>query len=449
MQKKLKSALAIVSLVGVVAIFFVACGDGEMIELNAEILERLGEAEAIFDGEVADKIDSIKQGTLQAPSSSSSEPESSSSEPPPARSSSSDDYHEIISSSSKAQSSSSTLAAQSSSSKAVSSSSKGNAPVGNCAEKNAKSGFTCGWDGYTSSTILTPGKVLKPASHTLPSGCTSVAWSYAPNNTEMALIYDCEELPAGGVSALGSKNYVLFAELTCEDGKHTNACNPKDGWSSKKAPELTGDCKWDKNPTTTARGGNPSGVTVVDSDNICGSTKSVVYKYDGGSKNWPSTGILSEWKNWDKKHEETYDVEATLNCPAYSQPVTSACDPLKVSAGADHIIECTCAASGQCQVEASICKADGKAASNKVTLKKDECVEVNVYGYNNQHYLPDVGMRCQTNNNTSFTVSVNGKSTTVAGNGLVPLGKMALNDNEFGTLCLTNGESIDCSGPGQ
>jgi len=69
------------------------------------------------------------------------------------------------------------------------------------------------------------------------------------------------------ITTEGSKKYLLFAELTCDDGKHTTACNPKTGWSSKKAPELTGECEWEKNPTTTARGGTPKKtVSVVDTD---------------------------------------------------------------------------------------------------------------------------------------------------------------------------------------
>jgi hypothetical protein len=34
-------------------------------------------------------------------------------------------------------------------------------------------------------------------------------------------------------------------------------------------------------------------------------------------------------------------VEATLNCPAYPETVTSPCPSLEVSAGTEHIIECT------------------------------------------------------------------------------------------------------------
>jgi len=438
MQKKLKSALAIVSLVGALAIFFIACGDGVPIELNGEILESFETGKVVFDGTMKEKIDSIRDGTFIPPSSSSEpEPESSSSQPPRSSSSEPDE----VSSSSRATQSSSSAQTQSSSSRAASSSSKSPSTGGggNCEAYNPKSGVTCNWDGYKSGSILTPGTTMKPASFTLPSGCSSVAWNYAPNTTEIALEYDCEALPADGVKAIGSKNYVLFAKLTCDDGTHINACDPKDGWSSKKAPELDGECQWSKNPTTTARGAIPSGITITDTDNICGTTKSVVYKYADGTKDWPSTGILSEWKTWDKKQEETYDVVATLNCPAYAQTVTSACDPLKVTAGSDYIIECTG------DWNAAACGGVGK---NSATLKLDECVEINVLGLDKSHQAGvDLVMRCQAAGNeneasVSYTLSLNGGTGTkctgsYSCNNTVSIGKTKLGDNEFGTLCLT------------
>jgi len=407
------------------------------------------------------------------PSSSSSEESSSSSgktKPPPTSqpseqsSSSSEPGSNYESSSSQTitpsspgtmQSSSSSIAGSSSSSSTQggqSSSSKVATVTGACVENNKKADFTCNWDGYKSGSILTPGTTMKPASYTLPSGCTAVSWSYAPD-TNFGVIYDCNELDErSGFPALGSQNYVLFAKLTCNDGVHINACNPTDGWSSKRAPELTGMCKWDKNPTTTARGAVPSGVTVVDTDNICGTTKSVVYKYDGGTKTWPSTGILPEWSSWDKKHTETYtDVEATLNCPAYAAPVTVPCPPLEVHAGVDYVIECTCPGDGSSCLNEKYCKV-GSTTGNSVTLKVDECVEINVVGWNDQYFLPDVvGMRCSGGYN-SFTVSVNGKSITSSQGTLIPLGKIKLGDNELGTLCLTSiGSeitSLKCTGPG-
>jgi len=438
MQKKLKSLLAIASVAGSLAIFFIACGDGEMIQLTDPIINGvLDEAGNHFDSELGEKIDSLRNGTLVVPSSSSNEPEpepSSSSQPPaqPSSSGGNDD----VSSSSRAQSSSSAQNVQSSSSKAAvaSSSSKGSTVVtGACVEGNPKAGFTCKWDGYAAGTTLTPGKTMKPASYTLPSGCSEVSWSYAPD-TEMGPFYDCNEFDATkGFPALGSQNYVLFAKLTCSDGAHVNACEPKTGWSSKEAPKLTGTCVWDKNPTTTARGATPSGVKVVDDDKVC-TSPTVVYKYADGSKTWST--ILPEWKDWDKKHKETYEVVPTLNCSGYSQTVTTApCPKLDVSAGADHIIECNCPGDKQCQIDGKNCKADSKAGKD-VALKVDECVEINVYGYDNQYYLPKVGMRCQSNGST-YKISINGKEST-GGNDLLLLGTMKLGDNEFGTFCITS-----------
>ncbi|MDR2584523.1 MAG: hypothetical protein LBC75_13675 [Fibromonadaceae bacterium] len=94
--------------------------------------------------------------------------------------------------------------------------------------------------------------------------------------------------------------------------------------------------------------------------------------------------------------------------------------------------------------------------SNAVTLKVDECVEINVLDYTNQSYLPDLLMRCSGPYDGSVTLSLNGKSTTITGNSslyfTVPLGKIKLGDNEFGSLCLTaisGATSIECKGPSQ
>jgi hypothetical protein len=329
-----------------------------------------------------------------------------------------------------------------------SSSSKPAQTVSGCKENNPKAGFTCGWNGYTATATLTPGTMLKPAAFTLPSGCSSVAWKFAPDTSDMTLLYGCEATDESGFAALGSRTYVLFAELTCDDGKHTNACNPAKGWSSKIAPVLTGECKWAKNPTTTARGAVPSGVSVIDVDHVC-TSPTVVYKYDDGTQTWPSTGILPEWKDWDKKHE-TYDVEATLNCPAYPQTITTACPPLEVTAGSDYIIECTGG------YEYTYC---GGTSKTTVNLKADECVEINVLGYTNSLYLPSLLMRCDTQGNqasVSVTLALNGKAQTFTGswvwNGQIDLGKVKVGDNEFGTLCVTalsGATSVRCNGPTQ
>jgi len=450
MKKKLRSLFIVASLSLAASLAIIACGDG-VPEVLGDFLQDLGVSENYMN----DKIEDVMQQTPEPPPPppppvSSEQPPVSSAEPIPG-SSAAPPNPPVSSAAPGVSSAGGTSSTTTPSSSSVPKSSAA-ALAGNCKIGNEKAGFDCSWDGYSASKVLTPGTMLKPATAAPPSGCT-IKWNYAPDTTGLAINYDCHELPATGVSALGSSRYVLFAELTCDDGKHINACKPKDGWSSKKAPELSGKCTWDKNPpdVTSARGAKPSGVSVVDTDGICGTTKNIVYKYDNQSKTWPDTGILPEWKNWGKDKSEIYKVEAVLNCPAYSQTVAMACPDLKVSGGVEHSIECTCGSGGQCQVNADICKADGVAKKNTVNLTTSECVEVTVYKYNNEHYLPDVGMRCASSNNTDFVVSVNGKSTTVKGNGLVPIGKLKVEEEtSLGTLCLTSGASpISCSGPGQ
>jgi len=440
MQGKLKSLLIVASLVATAAIIFVACGKGEPLEFDSELIDlsERGLANNLLDKNDTHLFDSLYNA--YSPSSSSEEeeppPESSSSDEPGTSASSSSQQQTQSSSSSRAASSSSRAQSSSSSSKpAASSSSRTTPPASGCGSGDQKSGVTCNWDGWTSGATLTPGKILKPAKPTLPSGCSVTSWKYAPDNTDISLMYLCEPVPEEGITAAGSQNYVLFAELDCDGKKHSNFCKPEDGWSSKKAPELTGKCAWAKNPTTTARGGIPDGVSIVDTDGVC-KTKSVVYKYAEGTKDWPmKTGILDEWKTWDKKHKETYEVEATLNCPEYSQTVTLPCPPLEVSAGTDYIIECTGG------INDANC---GGAGKNSANLKLDECVEMNVIGYTDQHYLPTMIMRCNAEGagaNVSVTISLNGTGKTYTGsyswNGEIEIGKVKVGDNEFGTLCLT------------
>jgi len=445
MQKKLRSLLALASFVAATAIFFIACGDGEMIELDSGKVELLDTAGDILLG---DKIEGIKSSVreMSAPAMSSSEqedPQSSSSQQATQSSSSNDDGGDPPSSSSRASqpSSSSQASTPSSSSKPASSSSKAPTPppaTGDCIEENPKSGFNCAWN---VTGTLTPGTTLKPAAYTLPSGCTAVDWKFAPDTSRMVLMAACESTDDNGFKAEGSNTYVLFAKLTCSDGTHTNACNPKTGLSSKRSPELQGECEWEKNPTTTARGGTPkkANIKIVDPDNICTGGK-VVYKYDGGSKTWPESGILSEWAGWKRPQSQTYsDIEATLSCSSFSQPVKTACPALKVDAGSDHIIECTG------DWNAAAC---GGAGKNSATLKMDECVEINVLGLDKAHQNGiELVMRCQAAGNeneanVSYTLSLNGGTGTkctgsYSCNNTISIGKTHLGDNEFGTLCLT------------
>jgi len=447
MKKELKSLLMAASLVSAAALVFVACGSGEAdlfdigtkfkqdtdgarIELVTKIDDDGSEVWYSYNAEPDPSSSSIElPPSSMAPGLSSSVyvPPGSSGITPPMSSS----FQIILPSSSSAE------PPKSSSSKAPN--------VSGCKENNPRAGFNCAWDG---TGVLVPGKIIKPAAYTLPSGCTSVMWKFAADTSGMVLNYECEALPEAGVSAGGSKNYVLFAELTCESGaKQTTACSPKTGWSSKVAPTLSGKCAWEKNPTTTARGGSvvkdDQTIKVVDKDGVCKSP-SVVYKYDGGTKTWPTSGILSEWKTdpiWkDKKHEETYEVKATLDCPEYPEAVTSSCPALKVTAGADQLVECPCKGDGQCQL-ANVCK------TTVITLKADECVEISVEGYDNQYHYPTVGMRCQSGNAT-YTYTVNGGAAKAGGHEFILLKKVALGDNDIGTFCIASvsgGTSITCN----
>ncbi|MDR2595646.1 MAG: hypothetical protein LBC87_12835 [Fibromonadaceae bacterium] len=445
MQKKLRSLFIVASLSLAASLVIVACGDG-----IPDILADFRQNVDVSENEMKDKIGDVMEKSPEPPPppvSSEAPPNPGSSAAPPNPGSSAAPPNPGSSAAPNPGSSAggtSSAAAPSSSSTPKSSAV---AATGKCRENPnsntpPKAGFTCGWEGYSATKILTPGTKLKPAAHTLPSGCTSVNWNFAPDTSGMIINNACSALPAAGESALGSSRYVLFAELECDDGKHINACDPKTGWSSQPAPVFSDKsrCEWEKNPTTTARGGTPKKGTieVVDAANpkICGNNPTIVYKYDGG-KDWPATGILPEWKNWKRPKSETYNIEAVLNCPAYSQTVSLACPPLEVNAGSDYIIECT---------------GDWNAAAcgnkNSATLKQDECVEINVLGLDKSHQVGvDLVMRCQAAGSeneasVSYTLSLNGgtgvKCTgSYSCNNTVPIGKTKSGDNEFGTLCLT------------
>jgi len=266
-------------------------------------------------------------------------------------------------------------------------------PASGCGESNPIEGFTCGWN---VTGVLTPGTILKPAEYNLPLGCSSVAWKYAPDTASMVLANGCLLTDENGFAALGSKNYVLFAELTCDDGKHTTACNPKTGLASKVAPVLEGHCEWSKNPTTTARGAVPSGVSIVDVDKIC-TSPTIAYKYDGGTKDWPKEGgPLAEAKTYT-------DVEAVLNCPAYPMTITSRCPDLEVKGGADYQIVCDGDQIGP----------NCKPAYGELKVGNDECIDLEI-NWTNQYYSPGLIMECSANfqmsggsyPNTSLSIKV-------------------------------------------
>jgi hypothetical protein len=440
MQKKLKSLLMAASLVAAVAIVLIACGDGEPLDIDSKVKE--------IDGAGTQLGAEIAEGTVKEgipPPSSSESPESSSSEELGGTSSQGGGGTSSQGgggTSSQGGGGTSSQGGGGTSSGGVSSSVQSSSSSGpkssaqaasGCKESNPKAGFTCGWN---VTGTLTPGVLIKPTFS--GQGDCSIAWKYVDefDSTLPDAVINrmCTATTENGFESEGSKNYVLFAELTCADGTHTTACNPKDGLSSKRAPYLTGDCTWgkyDKQPTTSARGAEPTGVTLVDEDKLCGGTKPpIVYKYADGSKNWPAGSV----------DPGTYtDVQATVpGCTAYNVVPSASCPRLEVNAGADHIIECTS------EWQAANCGGIGK---NSVTLLADECVEMNVLKVSEQSKVGvSLVMRCQAGGpenveNVSVTLALNGTSKTYNGswswNGVIDIGKTKLGDNEFGMLCLT------------
>jgi len=371
MQRKLKSLLIVASLFVALSIVFIACGAGDVIEITGDYKD------AIDGSEIAmiSNIDKILEGYEPPPSSA--EERSSSSEDSWTPESSSSQNSNIQSSSSAnnpnpGNSSSSQQSQPSSNSNTPSSSSTPPTSTTGCKENNPKSGFSCSWN---ITAPLLPGVNLKPGSYTLPAGC-SVSWKYLDDNSPLAVDRGCKATDENGFTSEGSKTYNLFAVLTCEDGVHTNKCSPE--LSSKKAPTLDGSCEWVKNPTTTAKGGIPktSNVTVVDTDGICKTAKSVVYKYAGGTKTVPATTGIIEAGVYE-------DVKAVLNCPDYtdSENVTVSCPKLTVNAGAEH----------------SMGDETPKTQVPQITLDgvgQGECIEI-ALNWNNKDHLPDVLIECQ------------------------------------------------------
>jgi hypothetical protein len=391
MQRKLKSLLAIASLVGSAAIFFIACGDGEMIQLNDQNINDLLD---IADNNFKTDLDSIIKDGPTEPSSSSSEPEpSSSSRASEPSSSSNGEATPSSSSRASTQSSSSAPVTQSSSSRAAASSSSKASSGGEnvCQKENKKSGFTCDWN---KTTNIAPGVNLKPTKSG-DSGC-EIEWFHVigdqnpVNDWDLAL--GCEPLPEDGVITEGSKTYALFAKLTCSGTStpYVNKCAHE--VSAGAAPYLKGTCSWSKNPTTTARGAVPSGIEVVDDDKICGTTKPpVVWKYDGDSKTWPKEGgPLPEAKTYS-------DVRATAACSNYDIEPSANCPALPVKAGADYQITCK----GD-QISATTCNKIEQAVQN------DECIDFEI-NWTNANYHPNIKITCEgqfSGNNPSSTLSL-------------------------------------------
>jgi len=228
-----------------------------------------------------------------------------------------------------------------------------------------------------------PGTIIKPVAE--GKGSCSIKWNYKTNPLASTCKGSTDE---NGLSAEGNSKYVLFAELDCGDGaKHVNACEPTDGLATKEAPYLDGTCEWSRkdnnNETTTARGAIPKGITLNDVDNVCtNSNKTIVYRYDNLSKEWPKEGgPLPEAKTYS-------DVQATIACSGtgYTYDVTPAepCPPLKANAGADHQMVC---AGG---VDEKTCK------GSPVQVGNDECIDVEI-AWTEQYDSPTIKMICAGN----------------------------------------------------
>jgi len=387
MQKKLKLSLVVVCFAVAASLVFVACGNGDPTLLDSILKDDLLEN---ADNKLWENVSSMAAMSWGEEESSSSEGEepSSSSESQSDKSSSSEKDQGKSSSSGSKTSSASTQS--SSSNPPPKSSSSIPAPTGSCTKSNEKSGFTCKWD---KSGVVMPGTVIKPVA-TGGSGCT-IKWNYKTSPLSTTCKGSTDE---DGLKAEGNASYVLFAELECDDGKHVNACEPTGGLATKEAPYLEGDCKWSRptNETTTARGAVPSGISLKDVDDVCtNSNKTIVYKYDDLSKDWPKEGgPLPEAKTYS-------DVQATVACSGtgYTYDVTPAepCPPLKALAGADHQISCA----GD-QIGEKTCK------NYQLKVQNDECIDLEI-DWENKDYHPDVSIVCEgqfTGNTPTSSISI-------------------------------------------
>ena len=401
MQKKLRTLLIIASLSLAASLVIVACGAGDP-DLFESFRKEVVDSGGNMVLEIEDPKSPMWNEPPPPPPPSSEQPMSSAAPPNPGTSSGSEPPPPPP-------------PPPSSNSTTPSSSSTPVVAATGCKESNPKEGFTCSWDKWAANATLTLGSTLKPSGNP-PSGCT-VKWKFAPNTTAMALKEDCADLPEAGTPALGSKNYVLFGELTCADGVHTTACNPKDGWSTKEAPKLVGECTWSKNPTTSARGAIPGSVTVSDPASIC-SSPSVEYKYSGGTKDWPKDGVVPAG---------TYtDVKAYLKCPAYATTVTgSTCPSLAVSAGADYQIVCS-----------------GDKCTEAKGVKADECIDVEV-DWKDAGYSPTLKIACQVDRGGSSTGAISikvGSKSPVSGNDYLAVEIVKITGVgpvEVNSICLT------------
>jgi len=398
MQRKLRTLLVIGSLFAAAALAFIACGSGEMVEIDAKIQEIDGASTSLKN-----KIDDILED-YEPESSSSSEPEYSSAAPEESSSSRGSTGGQSSSSSQGSQggqsssSSQGSTGGQSSSSSQASGGKSSSSPqtsTGGCGTAT-QSGFTCKWDN------------LKP----LPNdkinaektgSCEVSQWYYKDATSSFA---DCFKFGGSDLEAKGSKSYYLFADIDCGGTKASVTCNSTAVTAT--APTLDGTCTWSKNPTSAAMGAKPSGVKLKDPSGICGSGadgKDAVYK--DGSTTWPANGMVDAG---------TYsNVKATYDCGSHTVEPKS-CPALTVSA-----------------VEANMIACDGGwAAANCTALSKDlelgDCLGVEVINIppGDQHNKPThgfnviCGVKTHSANNddqvVTFEMKYNGTPYSSTGN---------------------------------
>ena len=390
MQKKLQSLLSVACLVAAAAIIFIACGSGEIVEIAAKTQE--------INDSYDNLADNIKEGIEyeepppplssyeEEPSSSSPEIPGSSTEGPSSAvvpSSSSP----IIPGSSAVNPSSATVPSSSSLRSSSSQAQSGSCPAG-----SAKSGFTCNWDA-SSSTLLSPGQIIKPVA-TGDAGC-AITWRYK----DSALNPNCYEVPEGGVTVVPGASYILIAGLDCGGEKYKTDCDPKTGLTAKAAPNLSGECKWDRSEVSEARGAMPDTGKVVkltDVDKVCGNTlPPVVYKNGDTGNNWPANGVVSAG---------TYsNVQATVACGSYEVPPII-CPTLNVVKGNAVIVTCIGSQVGAC-----------KPGNQDIIIPEGECMDIE-YEWTGQAVT--IGLTCSIQyQGTGLTLDVtyNGKTTSASG----------------------------------
>ena len=181
---------------------------------------------------------------------------------------------------------------------------------------------------------------------------------------------------SGGDREISSSSQTLTPSST---GGNTLVSSSSLEQINNSEPKLVGECVWSENPATMARGAMPSGISIVDTDNVCGNKKSIVYKYDEGFETWPANGIV--------KTGIYDDVEATLNCPAYNKPVAVPCPTLIVDEHSDYQIVCSGA-----QIEGRNCGMT--TTSPEIKVQNDKCIDVE-FNWTNSGFHPDMKMQCE------------------------------------------------------